>query len=341
MKSWLKRYWLPGILTLVGAITVLIAVGTATIWAPPEKITAEIKSKDSVNLLTTAPGMLSLYDSDVKIEVTSKEKVSLAIGYAQDINGWVTKQPHLLINGLASEKELKGNDVSGKDKVVPLNANNATDMWQIYKTSDKGKITETWKQIPGNWSLIAHSEKGPISLQLQWYQKYNNPLFYPLLIVGILLLLVALILGLILYRIALAAQRELEESLAKRKAIEELQNKIQNDSNPHSIPIAAIPEGKQRPSRKSLREAREKGKEKIEVDGLEYATGLLPTIKIDENGKPINPAEVSEESLSEGETAAIQTTITETEQNKSEENSEENKSSDSTTKIEEDGNDEK
>lgn len=293
MKSWLKRYWLSGIFTIVGAITILIAIGTVTIWKPPSTIAAEIKSKDNVNLIATTPGMLSLYDSDVKIEVVGKGKVSLAIGYSRDVSGWVGKQPHLSVTGLASYQELKGKMVSGQDKVLPLDANNATDMWHLYQTSDKAKISTTWNKVAGNWSLIAYSEKAPITLKLQWQQEYQTPLFYPLLAVGIVLLLVGIILGIVLYRIAIATQRELEETILKRKALEQLQGDTEGEISPHTIPIATIPEGKQRPSRKKLREARENGEEKIEVDGLEYSTGLMPVIKLDENGNPIKPSSSS------------------------------------------------
>lgn len=143
LKSWLKRYWLPGILAIVGAATILIAIGTATIWAPPTTINTEIKTKGNVNMVATVPGLLSLYDSDVKIRVIGNGKVSLAVGNSQDTSGWLNKQPHLSVTGLASYTELKGEMVAGKEKVTALDANNATDMWQLYKTS-KSTISDTW-----------------------------------------------------------------------------------------------------------------------------------------------------------------------------------------------------
>ncbi|WP_022868307.1 hypothetical protein [Schaalia vaccimaxillae] len=64
------------------------------------------------------------------------------------------------------------------------------------------------------------------------------------------------------------------------------------------IDLSAIRPGAVLPSRRALREAREKGEHKIVIDGHEFDTGIIPVVKADEDVEPANQEHASDEKSS-------------------------------------------
>ena len=287
MNTFLRRYWLPLLLVIVGSIVALCGVGTATVWKPSPQVSASLpSSSQKQNLAITRPGMFELYNSATKITVSGQGKVALAIGRSADVSAWAADLNYVEVTGQKDKTTLLTEPHRGKaDSRQPGEAA-GRDMWLKYKEADGGQISETWNRSEGAWSVIAWSEEGNVQLTMQWTQAVSTPWFWPLLVAGVLLILVGAIVAVVIFRFAKAAAKEEEQVREQRKLRAEQAPDSQTEQTVQmpSLQTVAHP-----PSRSDLRKARERGEETIEVEGVKFPTGLVPVVRTDEDGNPINP----------------------------------------------------
>ena len=176
MNTFLRRYWLPLLLVIVGSIVALCGVGTATVWKPSPQVSASLpSSSQKQNLAITRPGMFELYNSATKITVSGQGKVALAIGRSADVSAWAADLNYVEVTGQKDKTTLLTEPHRGKaDSRQPGEAA-GRDMWLKYKEADGGQISETWNRSEGAWSVIAWSEEGNVQLTMQWTQAVSTP----------------------------------------------------------------------------------------------------------------------------------------------------------------------
>ena len=286
MNIFLRRYWLPLLLVIVGALVALGGVASATIWKPTPQVSVSLPTNNQKQTLAiTRPGMFELYDSPTKITVSGQGKVALAIGRSTDVTAWAADQNYVEVTGQKDDTTLLTEPHQGKADPRQPGEAAGKDMWVKYKEVDTGRISETWDRSEGAWSLIAWSEEGNVQLTLQWTQPVSTPWFWPLLIAGLLLVLIGAIVAVVLNRLTKAAAKE-EAEIRKRREQRAQEAAAQGEQ---TVQIPALNAVSKPPSRSELRKARERGEATIEVEGVKFPTGLVPVIRTDADGKAINP----------------------------------------------------
>lgn len=102
------RFIVAPILGGLAIIGVVLAVLSATIWSPDP--TARATTTARTRYIASDPGVLSLGNSSVKIDVTTPgdQQVCLAIGSASDVAGWLESREYTRVEGLTSWTELTG-----------------------------------------------------------------------------------------------------------------------------------------------------------------------------------------------------------------------------------------
>lgn len=286
MNIFLRRYWLPLLLIIVGALVALAGVGSATIWKPTPQVSASLPTNNQKQTLAiTRPGMFELYDSPTKITVSGQGKVALAIGRSADVTAWAADQNYVEVTGQKDDTTLLTEPHQGKADPRQPGEAAGKDMWVEYKEVDTGQISQTWDRSEGAWSLIAWSEEGNVQLTLQWTQPVSTPWFWPLLIAGLLLMLIGAVVSVVINRLAIAAAKE-EAEMRKRREQRAQEAAAQGEQ---TVQIPALNAVTKPPSRSELRKARERGEATIEVEGVKFPTGLVPVIHTDADGQAINP----------------------------------------------------
>lgn len=286
MNIFLRRYWLPLLLVIAGALVALAGVGNATIWKPNPQVSASLPTSSQKQALAiTRPGMFELYDSPTKITVAGQGKVALAIGRSADVTAWAADQSYVEVTGQKDDTTLLTQPHQGKADPRQPGEAAGKDMWVEYKEVDTGQIGETWDRSEGAWSLIAWSEEGNVQLTLQWTQPVSTPWFWPLLIAGLLLMLIGAVVAVVINRLAIAAAKE-EAEIRKRREQRAQEAAAQGEQ---TVQIPALNAVTKPPSRSELRKARERGEATIEVEGVKFPTGLVPVIRTDADGQAINP----------------------------------------------------
>lgn len=286
MNTFLRRYWLPLLLVIAGALVALAGVGNATIWKPNPQVSVSLPTSSQKQALAiTRPGMFELYDSPTKITVAGQGKVALAIGRSADVTAWAADQNYVEVTGQKDDTTLLTEPHQGKADPRQPGEAAGKDMWVEYKEVDTGRISETWDRSEGAWSLIAWSEEGNVQLTLQWTQPVSTPWFWPLLIAGLLLMLIGAVVAVVINRLAIAAAKE-EAEMRKRREQRAQEAAAQGEQ---TVQIPALNAVTKPPSRSELRKARERGEATIEVEGVKFPTGLVPVIRTDADGQAINP----------------------------------------------------
>ena len=287
MNIFLRRYWLPLLLVIVGSLVTLCGIGSATIWKPSSQVSVSLPTSDQKQTLAiTRPGMFELYDSPTKITVSGQGKVALAIGRSADVIAWAADQNYVEVTGQKDDTTLLTSPHPGKADPRQPGEAAGKDMWVKFKEVDTGQISETWDRSEGAWSLIAWSQEGNVQLALQWKQTVSTPWFWPLLIAGVLLVLIGAIVGVVINRLAAAAAKE-EAEMRKRR--EQRAQEATAAQTTQTMQIPALDAVSKPPSRSELRKARERGEATIEVEGVKFPTGLVPVIHTDADGQAINP----------------------------------------------------
>ena len=173
----------------IGLVMIALAVASATLWRPPETVTASLSADPEAPLLVTDPGVLDLLDEDVVIRATTQDgaPVVLVVGRTQDVTGWVGESAHVRVTGLASWDELAASDPEGEGE-APSPA--GSDMW-LAEAAGEGEAALEWSADEGRHSLLAATDgTAPApQLELSWQRAVTTPVLVPGLVAGGVVLL--------------------------------------------------------------------------------------------------------------------------------------------------------
>lgn len=237
------RFIVAPILVGLAVIGVVLAVLSATIWSPDP--TARATASARTRYIATDPGVLSLGNSSVKIDVTAPadQQVCLAIGSASDIAGWLESQEYTRVEGLTSWTAL----MSTVDEAADINLEDLetdpektlslqdSDMWTATKCGE-GSVSITRGVTDDQAAIIdtnpaaaeAEDEGAAATVALTWERTSVLNLAIPLgFISG--LLLVAAVLCATLFASAPWQRRK------KRRAAENSHNTDETESDAEGV----------------------------------------------------------------------------------------------------------
>jgi hypothetical protein len=193
-------------LIVLGAIAILAAIASATIWRPTDTATLSLPTRPDAPVVVSDPGVLDAVAPDVTIEATAggDEPVVLAVARSADVDAWVGPAAHTRITGLASWEQLEVTDVAAEESTAeategataepaePAALPNpaGSDLWVVEQTGT-GSAQIDWTDRDGRWSLLAATDgTAPApEVTLTWPVEVATPWLVPGLILGGLLLI--------------------------------------------------------------------------------------------------------------------------------------------------------
>ncbi|MDR2380249.1 MAG: hypothetical protein LBE08_03585, partial [Bifidobacteriaceae bacterium] len=145
------RRWLAGGAVIIGVVTVVLAVCSATVWRPADHVTAQFKAAAGTQAVITAPGVLEAQADFVTVTVDPVVPVVVAIGRETDVAAWVGDSPVETITGFTSKHAFKVSE-EGSDQPIADAAD--SDLWVVSRQFAK-EGTLQWDRRPeGRWSLV-------------------------------------------------------------------------------------------------------------------------------------------------------------------------------------------
>jgi len=213
-------------LIVLGAIAVLAAIASATIWRPTDTATLSLPSRPDTPVVVSDAGVLDAVGPDVRIEAKAggDNPVVLAVGRTADVDAWVGTAAHTRITGLTSWEQLKVSDVAAEgsteqptegataEPAQPAALPNpaGSDLWVVQQTGT-GSAQLDWADRDGRWSLLAATDgTAPApEVSMTWDVEVRTPWLVPGLIIGGLLLIAG---------VALLALQVLTDREARRPA---------------------------------------------------------------------------------------------------------------------------
>ncbi len=186
------------VLAVLGVVSAALGVASATVWRADSTVTATTQlSSDGPTLVTTGPGVLGLVDDRVDITASAPDDgdVVIAVGRADDVSGWVGDDPVARVTGMSDWSTLATRTTTGQTpKTAPDPS--SSDMW-VASTSGTGEVTLPWTARPGQWSVLVaatgEDAQAP-ALSLTWDREVTTPWLWPLVGIGVVLVVVGLVL---------------------------------------------------------------------------------------------------------------------------------------------------
>jgi hypothetical protein len=134
----------------------------ATVWKPSSNISANTRL--SSRYITTDPGVLNLVDDSVDVTLRSSDAqatVCVALGYAQDVSGWLAGSSYTRITGLDSWNTLakRTNSASAGGDTQDAVAFQDSDMWTETKCGT-GSVNMNISESSSRAVLIADTDAG-------------------------------------------------------------------------------------------------------------------------------------------------------------------------------------
>ncbi|GMA25243.1 hypothetical protein GCM10025864_30020 [Luteimicrobium album] len=184
-------------LVVLGVVSAALGVASATVWRADSTVTASTHpASDAPTLVTTGPGVLGLVDDKVSITARAADggDVVIAVGRADDVAGWVGDDPVTQVTGMTDWSTLATKTTSGEaPKTAPDPS--SSDMW-VSSTSGSGEVTLPWTARDGRWSVlvaaVGDDAQAP-TLALTWDREVTTPWLWPLVLVGLVLVVVGLV----------------------------------------------------------------------------------------------------------------------------------------------------
>ncbi|MDM7855792.1 hypothetical protein [Cellulomonas alba] len=204
---------------VVGLVLVGLGVASATLWRADDVLVAT--ASGSAHTYVTDPGVLEMGGdpATVRITVPDGAHVVLAVGRDTDVTGWIGSDPHARVTGLSSWHDLATATASAKPTPAPTAGATAkpsptpsptgtaaasaggaatsaaaadptgSDMW-VQESAGNGSASLTWQAQPGRWSLIAVSTGAAApTLSISWPRVVTTPWLWPLVVIGLVLVL--------------------------------------------------------------------------------------------------------------------------------------------------------
>jgi len=186
------------VLAVLGVVSAALGVASATVWRADSTVTATTQlPSDGPTLVTTGPGVLGLVDDRVSITASAPDggDVVIAVGRADDVTGWVGDDPVARVTGMSDWSTLATRTTTGE---TPKSAPDpsTSDMW-VASTSGTGKVTLPWTARPGQWAVLVAAtgdDAQAPALALTWDREVTTPWLWPLVGIGVVLVVVGLVL---------------------------------------------------------------------------------------------------------------------------------------------------
>ena len=199
----LVRRLLVVLLALLGVAALAVGIGMRTIWLPDDEVRATLAVDTDAPLLITAPGVLEARPGPVTVEVSgeSDAPLLLAVGSERDVEAWVGDAAHTTVTGFSTETVLTSESTDGEAEVPDPSG---SDLWVQTAAAD-GEVTLDYDPPEGRYLLLAASDgaaPAPAELTVTWPREVTTPWSVPLIVLGAVLLLAAVVLGLVTERAA-------------------------------------------------------------------------------------------------------------------------------------------
>ncbi|MCI1635106.1 hypothetical protein [Bifidobacterium sp.] len=203
-RSRLMRGVVTPVLGLLAVACIVLGIMNATVWKPSSNISAN--TQVSSRYITTDPGVLNLVDNSVNVTLrtsNAQAMVCMALGYAQDVSGWLAGSSYARITGLDSWSTLAkrtssaGADGSSENAV----AFQDSDMWTRTECAT-GSVSMRITNSSANTVLIADTDasstrdaqsQGTQQLTMSWVRTDLPNFAMPLYFSGGLLAVLAVI----------------------------------------------------------------------------------------------------------------------------------------------------
>ncbi|MCY0905358.1 hypothetical protein [Arthrobacter sp. H14-L1] len=184
------------VLAVLGLVLLGLGIGQRTVWAPPATVTASVaQGTKSAPVTVIDPAVRTLHGSPVTVAVKSGGPILLAAGRSDDVDAWVGKAAHLTVTGADADFKVLSTTSTDGEGTVPNPA--GSDLW-IQQQSGTGTVSYEWTPpVDGNWSLLVASDgsaPAPTDISVTAPNDTSTPWAVPLLVIGALLLIMALLL---------------------------------------------------------------------------------------------------------------------------------------------------
>ncbi|OKL46443.1 hypothetical protein BSR28_07935 [Boudabousia liubingyangii] len=261
---------------------VLAGILSLTAFKADSKIVAQTPSVAKSQLVYTSGGVLPLFSGPVKVTATVPEgkEVTLLTGRPYDVALWAATKDSTDVVGLAnwSTLETKHQARKAEKDEPPLSAFSSADAWQQNVTA-KGTASLELSDPIDDLSVMAFCvdcEQAPV-MTLEWPYRFSSTFQWVILTLGVLITILAVLAFLFLRR------REHQRQLTVGGSDSETEPKTEDESRPTTAEleiqsIKAVTGEIHMPRRRALREARLRGENEVEVEGVKYPTGALPKV---------------------------------------------------------------
>ncbi|MFP7696906.1 hypothetical protein [Trueperella sp. LYQ143] len=280
------------VLVIVGLIIAITGVVRAAMDSDSTTVSVSVPA-DKHQFVYTAPGVLSLVDSQVTIRLQADSgQIQWGLGSTPNVQAFVLDASAYEVTGLSSWSQVRGTQIpgtdSGREAVSAAAANDTfslanSDMWTKHGTGDRD-VTVTLEPNQGvAQSFIATTTAGSApQMELTWQRKLTEKTSpFPFVIVGVLLALIGALTVLSDWQ-QRAVQKRREENAARKEAAAERQfeetsviPKINDSSSAGdtSPTEETSPTGEEIPASEATDELRDVVKE---MTGSGYGAVLMP-----------------------------------------------------------------
>ncbi|MDR0432381.1 MAG: hypothetical protein LBH48_03605 [Bifidobacteriaceae bacterium] len=224
----IRRFLAPALVGL-GACVILAAVGSATLWRPPDHATATATAK--APLMAAVPGVMDALADDVEIRIEPPDDVAVVavIGRDTDVAAWIGASPATWLTGFATADEFAtapkppdptesaeserrvatdSSPTPEPDDAVPPAPAEGSDLW-ISSHLIEGEGVIEWQRQPGRWSLLiapagaappADASIAGTAVSMTWPRVVTTPFLVPGIVLGAVMLAAGVVLWVLLRR---------------------------------------------------------------------------------------------------------------------------------------------
>lgn len=193
------RFVIAAALFVLSVVALLIGLAERTIWAPAPTISQSITLEQQTPYLVIPNETLQAHPGNPKVTAVGTEQVFIAYGRQSDVEAWVGENTRGIIKIDEATGHLTEEIITaGRDLASPL----GSDLWR-FEQSGEQRATLVINAQDESGVLIASDGKSdaPTQVRLVWPVAYDLYWSNFWLIAGAVLLVAAMILNLIAYRI--------------------------------------------------------------------------------------------------------------------------------------------
>lgn len=270
MKNMLKRMTLPIVFILIGALMAVAGVLYATVLRPDSSMRATMDAPKSPYVVTKARLFGDVISSEATVTAQSNGKpVSVAVADETDAVGWLGDSANTQVTGLSSWERLKLEEHAAQDEKAQHGAVAQLDTWKSFK-SGEGAVKVKIPADARNLVVLASTDgKEPApQLTVTWTQETSVGWAIALAITGVVIL--ALGLALMLHNRARRTQAKQEQAAQQQERVQREETMIETTVGERTVKL---------PSRRAIREARQRGETEIVVEGHSFSTQAIPVVR--------------------------------------------------------------